>query len=92
MKRRRNVRRRNSTAPSCPAPNRWRRVGGAEMSLSLSYETFWAMYGSHSRMPLNGLQNQGFLEVFEILLYVGFFKFSPRNHKNQKSPVARKMS
>ena len=30
MKRRRNVRRRNGTAPSCLAPNRRRRVGGAE--------------------------------------------------------------
>ena len=35
MKRRRNVRRRNGTAPSCPAPNRRRRNGGAEMSLPL---------------------------------------------------------
>ena len=33
MKRRRNVRRRNGTAPSCPAPNRRRRNGGAEMAL-----------------------------------------------------------
>ena len=33
MKRRRNVRRRNGTAPSCPAPSRRRRNGGAKMSL-----------------------------------------------------------
>ena len=33
MKRRRNVRRQNGTTPSSSAPNRWRRVGGAETAV-----------------------------------------------------------